>query len=54
MNGHKGNGIGLNNIRSRIQYLNGTINIDSGKLGATFIIEIPDDRYILLKSSYEF
>lgn len=41
MDEHKGNGIGLNNIRSRIQYLNGTMNIDSGKLGTTFIIEIP-------------
>lgn len=34
-------GIGLNSIRSRIQYLQGRLTIDSGASGTTFIIEIP-------------
>lgn len=35
------NGIGLKNIRSRVQLLKGKINIDSGEAGTTIIIEIP-------------
>lgn len=34
-------GIGLDSIRSRVKYHNGTVNVDSGKLGTTFVIEIP-------------
>lgn len=34
-------GIGLNSIQSRVQYHKGKLTIDSGKLGTTFIIEIP-------------
>jgi two-component system, sensor histidine kinase LadS len=34
-------GIGLNNIRSRIKYLSGTIHIDTGKNGTTILIEVP-------------
>ncbi|QEC69991.1 hypothetical protein FRZ67_22815 [Panacibacter ginsenosidivorans] len=34
-------GIGLKNIRSRIDYLGGNINIDSGNSGTTTIIHIP-------------
>lgn len=34
-------GIGLKNIHSRVELYNGKINIDSGKLGTTIIIEIP-------------
>lgn len=34
-------GMGLNNIKSRVSYLNGTIHIDSNKNGTTFIIKIP-------------
>ena len=38
----KGEGIGLQNIRSRVAYLDGTVNIDSqtGK-GTTVSIEVP-------------
>jgi len=39
----KGNGIGLLSIQSRVQYHKGKLTIDSGKLGTTFIIEIPND-----------
>jgi signal transduction histidine kinase len=34
-------GIGLANIRSRVNFLNGTMNIDSGAYGTTTIIQIP-------------
>lgn len=34
-------GIGLKNVRSRVNYLNGTLNIDSGIKGATVTIQIP-------------
>jgi len=34
-------GIGLRNISSRIKYLAGEINIDSGKSGTTIMIQIP-------------
>ncbi|HEX3024627.1 MAG TPA: 7TM diverse intracellular signaling domain-containing protein [Chitinophagaceae bacterium] len=34
-------GIGLKNIKSRVEYLNGTINIDSGIIGTTIIIQLP-------------
>lgn len=34
-------GIGLKNIRSRVSYLDGFINIDSGKNGSTIMIQIP-------------
>ncbi|MFZ8258179.1 ATP-binding protein [Staphylococcus aureus] len=34
-------GFGLKNVRNRVSYLNGELNIDSNKLGTTFIIEIP-------------
>jgi signal transduction histidine kinase len=34
-------GVGLKSIRSRLKYLNGKLNIDSGKLGTNLIIEIP-------------
>ncbi len=40
-NENRPKGIGLNNIQSRVQYHNGKLTIDSGKLGTTFIIEIP-------------
>lgn len=39
INDHKG--IGLQNIRSRISALQGTINFDSSKFGTTIIIEVP-------------
>jgi signal transduction histidine kinase len=41
INENKSNGIGLKSIQSRVQYHKGKITIDSGKLGTTFIIEIP-------------
>ncbi|CAN5531721.1 hypothetical protein BH10BAC2_BH10BAC2_09030 [soil metagenome] len=34
-------GIGLKNIRSRIDYFKGKMNIDTGSFGTTFIIQIP-------------
>jgi signal transduction histidine kinase len=34
-------GIGLKNVQSRVDYLNGTINIDSGVKGTTVIIQLP-------------
>ena len=34
-------GIGLKNIRSRLEYVNGKISIDTGKNGTTTIIRIP-------------
>ena len=34
-------GIGLRNIRTRLDYLGGTINIDTGIRGTTIIIQIP-------------
>jgi signal transduction histidine kinase len=34
-------GIGLKNIRSRVDYLGGSMNIDSGQKGSTIIIRIP-------------
>jgi signal transduction histidine kinase len=34
-------GIGLKNIRSRVEFHQGQITIDSGKLGSIFIIEFP-------------
>lgn len=34
-------GIGLKNILSRVNYLNGTLDIDSGNHGTTIMIEIP-------------
>ena len=34
-------GIGLKNIHSRVQYLNGKIRIDSSPMGTTIMIEIP-------------
>lgn len=34
-------GIGLKNIYSRVNYLKGKINIDSGKSGTTIMIQIP-------------
>ncbi len=36
----KTNGIGLQNVRSRVNYLKGTLDIDSGDGGSTFTIEI--------------
>ncbi len=35
------NGIGLKNIRSRVEFLKGTVNIESNKFATTTIIEIP-------------
>ena len=36
------NGIGLNNIRSRVEYLEGHLDIHTDKnLGSTFTIDIP-------------
>jgi signal transduction histidine kinase len=34
-------GIGIKNIKSRLEFYNASIKIDSGKLGTTIIIEIP-------------
>lgn len=34
-------GIGLNNVRSRVDYLRGRINTDSGPIGTTITIHIP-------------
>jgi len=34
-------GIGIKNVRSRVDYLGGQINIDSGHAGTTIIIQIP-------------
>ncbi|GAA3963843.1 hypothetical protein GCM10022210_10190 [Mucilaginibacter dorajii] len=36
-------GIGLKNIASRVEFLNGEIHIDTNKKGSTFIISIPID-----------
>jgi signal transduction histidine kinase len=38
---HIQSGIGLKNIRSRVAFLNGSLNIDKNKQGVTVIIEIP-------------
>ena len=38
---NKKEGIGLKNIDSRVKYLKGKINIDSGKSGTTIVIQIP-------------
>ena len=38
-------GIGLNNVYSRIQYLNGRCTIDSNKNGTTITLEIPLKNY---------
>ena len=38
-------GIGLKNIRSRVDYLGGSLNIDTGKKGTTVIIRIPYKKY---------
>lgn len=37
----KANGMGLHNIRSRVQYLQGTLNIDSNRNGTSVFIKIP-------------
>jgi signal transduction histidine kinase len=37
----KSDGIGLKNIRSRVDYLGGSMNIDTGQKGTTIIIRIP-------------
>jgi signal transduction histidine kinase len=37
----RSDGIGLKNIRSRVDYLGGSMNIDTGKKGSTIIIRIP-------------
>lgn len=34
-------GIGIKNVKSRVQYMNGKINIDGNKNGTTIIIEVP-------------
>lgn len=34
-------GIGIRNIRSRVNYMQGNLTIDSGIMGTTFLIEIP-------------
>ena len=34
-------GIGLKNVRSRVNFLNGSMNIDSGNGGTTIMIQIP-------------
>jgi signal transduction histidine kinase len=34
-------GIGLKNVRLRVQFLNGNINFDSGSIGTTIVIQIP-------------
>lgn len=36
-----GEGIGLKNIQSRVQYLQGELTVDSNKLGTTVIVSIP-------------
>jgi signal transduction histidine kinase len=35
------NGIGMKNIYSRVNYINGHISVDSGKKGTTIIINVP-------------
>jgi len=35
------NGIGLKNVQSRVNYLNGQIRIDSGQSGTTIMIKVP-------------
>ncbi|WP_421877043.1 sensor histidine kinase [Marinoscillum sp.] len=37
-------GIGLRNVRSRVDYLHGTFSIDSGNKGTTVIVEIPHTK----------
>lgn len=37
-------GIGLKNIKSRVDYLNGVLNIDSNKKGTSIIVEIAIDK----------
>lgn len=39
--GEQNDGIGLKNIRSRVDYLNGMLSVDTGKKGTTIIIRIP-------------
>ena len=40
-----GNGIGMRNLMSRIEYLNGTLNIDSAEgQGTTVMIDIPTKK----------
>ena len=39
------NGIGIKNIRSRVAFLNGEINIDHNRQGTTVIIDIPYEIY---------
>ena len=34
-------GIGMKNIYSRVNYINGKISVDSGKKGTTIIINVP-------------
>lgn len=41
MQSKKAGGIGLKNITSRVNYINGTMQIDSGKSGTTIIINVP-------------
>ena len=42
VNTAKSDGIGLKNLQSRIEYLHGTVNIDSHlQKGTTIIIELP-------------
>lgn len=40
-------GLGLNNIRTRIKYLEGNLNIDSHENGTTIIIQIPVKPFML-------
>ena len=43
--GKSKDGIGLKNVRSRVDYLNGHLNIDTGQSGTTIIIQIPFKKY---------
>jgi signal transduction histidine kinase len=41
INGNSNSGIGLKNVRLRVNFLSGSTNIDSGKNGTTIMIQIP-------------
>ena len=41
INGNSNSGIGLKNVRLRVNFLNGSTDIDSGKNGTTIMIQIP-------------
>jgi signal transduction histidine kinase len=43
-NDRPSDGIGLKNVKSRVDYLGGSMNIDTGRMGSTIIITIPYNK----------